>query len=350
MSIQIGSARVPGNVLLAPMAGVTDAPFRRQALAFGAPGCVSEMVACEALSHMRVDMIRKTERAQDQSTCSPFILQLAGREAKWLHWGAHLARDAGVDIIDINMGCPAKRVTGGLAGAALMRDADLACRLVEACLEGAGAIPVTVKMRLGWDDTEHQAPELAERFERLGVSALSIHGRTRCQFYQGHADWQAVRAVTASTKLPVFVNGDIVDPATARAALAASGAAGVMIGRASLARPWIIGEVASALAGRAYETPSLLQIRDALIELHTDCLEFYGHELGIRIARKHLAARFLAFPPDLSPEAQIEARQALCRMTDPRAIHEAITRWFDKIAPDFSGRYAPPRALEAAEW
>lgn len=331
MSIKIGSVTIPGHVLLAPMAGVTDAPFRRQALAFGAPACVSEMVACEALSHMRVDMIRKTQPAQNASTGSPFILQLAGREAKWLHWGAHLARDADVDIIDINMGCPAKRVTGGLAGAALMRDADLACRLVEACLEGAGGIPVTVKLRLGWDDGEHQAPRLAERFEALGVSAFSIHGRTRCQFYQGRADWRAVRAVTAATSLPVFVNGDIVDAASARQALQASGAAGVMIGRASLARPWIIGEVARLLAGQAYEPPSLTEIRDSLLELHRECLEFYGLALGIKIARKHLAARFVAFPPDLPPDAQIEARQALCRLTDIAAIHRAIMHWFDHV-------------------
>src|SRR5512141_1708389 len=221
------------RVLIAPMSGVSDLPFRRTASRQGARYVVTEMVAADALASGRLDVVRRA--ATEDLPLN--VVQLVGREARWLALGAQMAEDAGADIIDLNMGCPSREVTGVLCGAALMRNLDHAERLIDAAV-GATTRPVTLKMRLGWDDASRNAPELAERAEKAGVKAITVHARTRNQFYKGQCDWRAVQDVKAATRLPVIVNGDVMDETSARAALLQSGADAVMVGRGACGRPW----------------------------------------------------------------------------------------------------------------
>lgn len=275
--------RIP--VALAPMSGITDVAFRRIALRFGADIVVSEMVAAHGL-------VRGEEEARVRSEgqgVSPHIVQLAGRDPVWMAEAARLAEGAGADVIDINMGCPAKKVTGGLAGSALMREPELALRIIEAVVTAA-QVPVTVKMRLGWDDRSHNAPDIAGRAAELGVAAVAIHGRTRQQFYTGTADWRAISPSVERCSVPVIANGDIVDAATARAALHQSGAAGVMVGRAVLGQPWLLGRIARGLNGLPAAEPSPSDMTAAAIEHYEGMLSLYGLRMGIRHARKHIAA------------------------------------------------------------
>ena len=272
-------------VALAPLSGLTDVAFRRIARRFGADFVVSEMVAAHGL-------VRGEEEARLRSEgkgVSPHIVQLAGRDPRWMAEAARLAEGSGASVIDINMGCPAKKVTGGLAGSALMREADLALRIIESAITAVG-VPVTVKMRLGWDGQCLNAPDIARRAGELGITAVTVHGRTRQQFYTGSADWQAVAATVQACPAPVIVNGDIVDAASARAALAASGAAGVMVGRAAIGRPWLLGEISRALAGQPAVELSTTAKTEAAIEHYEGMLELYGPRMGVRHARKHLAA------------------------------------------------------------
>ncbi|MEM9169879.1 MAG: tRNA dihydrouridine synthase DusB [Pseudomonadota bacterium] len=331
MTLRIGPVALANAVLVAPMSGVSDLPFRRAASRFGAGAVVSEMVACEELARARPDMVR---RAAGDAAARPFIMQLAGREPRWMAAGARLAEKAGADVVDINMGCPARQVTGVLSGSALMRDLDHAASLITATVQ-ATALPVTLKMRLGWDRDSLNAPELAARAEEAGVALVTVHARTRNQFYKGRADWGAVRATRRATSLPLIVNGDVVDARTAREALSASGADGVMIGRAAVGRPWLPGAVARALqAGGPERAPSEADQKRALVEHYQETLAHYGTTLGVRVARKHLAAAIDAAPAGVGPADRRRVRASVCRLNDPLAVLSAIEAFFAERRPD----------------
>jgi nifR3 family TIM-barrel protein len=321
----IGPVVVETPVLLAPMAGVTDLPFRRRAQALGAPYVVSEMVAGDQLARSRRDMVRRVAGA---GVVSPLVIQLAGREARWMALGAQMAEDAGADVIDINMGCPSKSVTNGLSGSALMRDPDHALRLIEATV-GATSRPVTLKMRLGWDADTPNAPEIARRAEAAGVRMIVVHGRTRCQFFRGVADWAAIKATVKAVNIPVIANGDVTTAADARRALALSGAAGVMIGRGAQGQPWRPAAVARALCyGGEATSPSLPEVGAALIALYEDTLSFYGSALGVRVARKHIAWTIDAHATMIAPDIRRRLRADVCRMTAPPEVIRALTAIF----------------------
>nr|WP_280113884.1 tRNA dihydrouridine synthase DusB [Devosia sp. LC5] len=282
--MSIGSHRVRSHAFLAPMAGITDRPFRVLAERFGAGMVVSEMIASNALGVGNEEMVRKLGRPGTL----PHMVQLAGCEAEWMSRGAKIAQDAGADIIDINFGCPAKRVTNGYAGSALMRVPDHAMTLIDAVVS-ATPLPVTVKMRLGWDDESLNAPEIARRAVDAGARMITVHGRTRQQFYKGNARWELVRAVVEAVDVPVVVNGDIVDFASAREALQQSGAAAVMLGRGAQGRPWTVGQIGDALAGReAQPAPQGEALTELVAEHYEGILVEYGTAIGLRAARKHL--------------------------------------------------------------
>jgi len=274
-------------VLLAPLAGITDLPFRRVVAGFGAGLVVSEMVASQEMVQAKPSM-RAKARAELGLGEVRTAVQLAGRDAYWLAEAARMVADNGAEIIDINMGCPAKKVVGGMSGSALMREPDLALRLIEAVVSAVD-IPVTLKTRLGWDDTCHNAAALAQRAAAAGVRMVTIHGRTRCQFYKGQADWAAIGNVVRACPVPVIANGDITSCRSARKALAQSGAAGVMIGRGAQGRPWLLAQVAADLFGTpAPQIPEGAALV-ALVSAHYEAiLSFYGRDLGIKTARKHL--------------------------------------------------------------
>jgi len=314
----------PPLVALAPMAGVTDLPFRRQAQGFGASYCVSEMVASDQLALARPDVVR---RAAGAGVMAPLVIQLAGREPHWLARGAALAEAAGADVIDINMGCPAKMVTSGASGSALMRDPERAEDLIAATVS-ATKRPVTLKIRLGWNDEERNGVEIARRAERAGVKMLTVHGRTRCQFYTGRADWAAIGEIARAVSIPVIANGDINDAASARAAMKLSGACGVMVGRGAQGRPWLAPALECALrTGGEIVKPDRETILSSLLRLHADSLDFYGPALGLKVARKHIAWSIVA---ELGDAPDIRAvRQRLCTETDIMKIADGLRLLFE---------------------
>ena len=323
MYVDLGRTRLTPPVFLAPMAGITDVPFRSVAARHGAGLVVSEMVASADVVRAKPSVRARAELGFEEVRTA---VQLAGREPRWMAEAARWCAGQGARIIDINFGCPAKKVTSGLSGSALMREPDLALRLIDAVV-AAVDLPVTVKMRLGWDEASMNAPEIAARAEAAGVRMITVHGRTRCQFYEGHADWTAIARVKAAVRVPVIVNGDIRDAADARRALALSGADGVMIGRGARGRPWLLGQIAAMLAGsRPPEAPEGAALADLICGHYAAMLAFYGPDLGLRVARKHLGWYLGAIP---GAEA---LRGRILTMTDPTAVLTALARGLADLA------------------
>ncbi|MEL6775206.1 MAG: tRNA dihydrouridine synthase DusB [Pseudomonadota bacterium] len=321
MPSSLGDLGITDPVLLAPMAGITDRPFRTLAARFGAGLVVSEMVASGELLTGRAETVTRAEIAADEPLTA---VQIAGREADPMAQAAAWAAWQGARIIDINMGCPAKKVTSGLSGSALMRDPDHALRLIEAVV-GAVDVPVTLKMRLGWDRESLNAPQIARRAEAAGIRMITVHGRTRCDFYQGQADWAAIRAVVEAVAVPVVANGDITDTSAARAALAQSGAAAVMVGRGAQGAPWQPGVIAADLAERPRPAIPKGSALASFIAEHLEAhLAHYGVAIGLRSFRKHMGWYLARLPGGaaLRPQAM--------RAETPAALLEVISGAFQE--------------------
>lgn len=326
--ILLGETRLGPPVFLAPMAGITDLPFRRAVARHGGAGLmVSEMVASTEMVTPRPSNRAAVRAKALTEGVLPVSVQIAGREAGAMAETARIVAGMGARIVDINMGCPAKKVTGGMSGAALMRDLDHALALIEAVVAAVPDLPVTLKMRLGWDDTCLNASELAARAADAGVRMLTVHGRTRAQFYTGQADWAGIRAVAhLSARPPLVANGDVVDAASARAALAQSGAEAVMVGRGAQGAPWKLAQIAHELwATPAPMVPAGAALADAIAEHYQDILSLYGQELGLRVARKHLGWYAQA---NGAPN-----RAELLRAPSPAAALAAIRAGFSQAVP-----------------
>jgi len=322
--LQLGKVTLPNRVFLAPLSGITDVPFRRRAASHGAGMVVSEMVASGELARGRDKSFLRTRPAGSDL----HVVQLAGREARWMAEGARIAVGEGADIVDINMGCPAKKVTGGYSGSALMRDLDHALTLIEAVVQAVD-VPVTLKTRLGWDETVLNAPILARRAEEAGIAMIAIHGRTRCQFYTGKADWRAIRRVREAVSIPLVANGDISSEEDVRTVLTVSGADAVMVGRANCGAPWTSGEfAAAATGGKIPGKPETAEERVSYVVSHyEDMLSFYGLESGVRQARKHLGW----YLDRHGGERASVLRAEILRSDEPRRVIELLRMAFSGV-------------------
>ena len=321
--LKIGHHILANSVLLAPMTGVSDLPFRQLTARLGAGLVVSEMVASRELVNERPDVVRRS--AGDG--LRPHVVQLVGCEAHWMAEGARLAEAGGADIIDINMGCPSREVTGRASGSALMREPDHALALIEAVI-GAVSVPVTLKMRLGWDDRSLNAPEIAARAEAAGIQLVTVHGRTRCQFFKGEADWARVAAVKQAIGIPVVVNGDIATPAKAATALAQSGADAVMVGRGAYGAPWMPARIAQTLSsGRDPGNPCLAEQSAIAVSHITAMLAHYGRALGLRNARKHVGWYLETSGRD--PAVVKAWRRRLCTEESDQRLLAGLSEFYD---------------------
>ncbi|MNE15471.1 tRNA-dihydrouridine synthase C [compost metagenome] len=345
--LQIGDVRIAGRVLMAPMTGITDLPFRVLASKLGATYVATEMVASAELARGRPDVVR---RAAVGGGLPLTVIQLVGGDPAAMAEGARMAEKAGADIIDLNFGCPAKEVTGAACGSALMRTPERAAAIMGAVVTAVDR-PVTVKMRLGWDENSHNAADLARRAEDLGVAAVTVHGRTRKQFYTGAADWEAVAKVKQAVSIPVIVNGDIITAEQAREALTLSGADGLMLGRGVYGRPWLAAHLERALADGARLTEPGREERLAIVLEHLrGSVAFYGLPLGLKMFRKHLGWYIEQAPWPEDPLERRAAKARLCRLETPLEVEQALSSLWRPAVDQFSnsGVENLPQLVEAA--
>src|SRR5690606_9206334 len=336
--------RIDGRVLMAPMTGITDLPFRVLASQLGASYVATEMVAAAELARARPDVVR---RAAVGGGLPLTVIQLVGGDAEAMAEGARMAQKAGADIIDLNFGCPAKEVTGAACGSALMRTPDQAARIMEAVVQAVSR-PVSVKMRLGWDENNHTAPDLARRAEDLGVAAVTVHGRTRKQFYTGVADWDAVAEVKRAVAVPVLVKGDIITAEQAREALSRSGADALMLGRGVYGRPWLAAHLERALAdGTRLREPDREERLAIVIEHLRASVAFYGLPLGLKMFRKHLGWYIEQAPWPADPAQRRAAKARLCRLETPDEVETALATLWRGVT--YLGNFAVENETQVSE-
>lgn len=320
---KIGKYELRSRVLVAPMSGLTDLPFRRVVNLFNPGLIVSEMVAGQMLAMGKPDTLA---RAAGGGEIDPLVIQLVGCEKNWMSKAAKLSQEAGAALIDINMGCPARKVTSGMSGSALMKDIDNAMELIVATINSVD-IPVTLKMRLGWNTDTINAPSLAVKAQKAGVQMIVVHGRTRCQFYDGKADWSAVKETVQAVDIPVFVNGDINNANDAIEALDRSCAAGVMVGRALIGAPWKLQEIISAVDRLAEKKPlNINDKRKIILDHYRDIIDFYGERKGVKIARKHL----IGYVDDLNLIDDSEIKSSIVRMSQSSKVYDKLDVIFSK--------------------